>query len=55
MTTITQESVNIGPVPRCIKVADSGDFWMLAVCCVLGFALNKAFKWLTDEAPPSNS
>lgn len=49
MTTITQEPVNIGPIPRCIKVSESGDYWVIAASLVFCMLVNKAFVWLSSE------
>lgn len=49
MATITQEPVNIGPIPRCIKVAESGDYWVIAASLVLCMLVSKAFTRLSSE------
>lgn len=51
MTTITQEPVNIGPIPRCVKVMDSGDYWVIAASLAFCVLVNKALNWLTEEDP----
>jgi streptogramin lyase len=49
VTTITQEPVNIGPIPHCIKVSESGDYWVIAASLAFCMLVNKALSWLSSE------
>lgn len=38
MTTITQEPINIGPLPRCVKVPDDGSLTLFLVITFVAVA-----------------